>query len=343
MAESQARTCIRCVLPDTFPGISFDEVGECSYCREAGSPDALELRRAASVAGMRAVIGAARDAARGDYDCIVAYSGGKDSSYTLKLMVEEFRLRCLAVTIDNGFLSDQARANGLAVTAALGVDLVCFRPAPAFMNRLYRESATRDDVHAPSAIKRASATCSSCIQLVNTYMIRVALDRDAPLIAGGYIGGQVPKDAAHLTVDVSMLAKARHAVQRRYVDAFGADADRYLALPATSPGAASVTILNPMLVAEVTEDEIVEALTPLGWRRTVDTGPQSTNCRLNDLGIFVHHRKHGFNPYLFEMAEQVRQGLLDRNVALVRAEIVPREEAVVDQARQIGLDLGRFR
>ncbi len=342
MPDRSVRICGRCVLPDTFPGITFDANGECSFCQQAGPVADLERQRTASLVAMNRVIDAARGKG-GEYECIVAYSGGKDSCYTLKLMVERYRLRCLAVTIDNGFLSDRARLNGLAVTSALGVDLLCFRPAPAFMNRLYRESAVRDDLHAPSAIKRASATCSSCIQLVNTQMICMALDRGAPLIAGGYIGGQVPKDAAHLTIDVSLLAKARLAVQSRYVQVLGSEADQYLALPPTVPGTASVTILNPMLVAQVTEEQIIEAIAPLGWQRTKDTGPQSTNCRLNDLGIFLHHRKHGFNPYLFEMAEQVRQGLLDRDVALERARVIPSEEAVADQARQIGLDLGRFR
>ena len=342
MAEPRPRICRRCILPDTFPGITFDDLGECSVCRSAGAPIDLTRERDQSQAGMREVIERARGTGR-DYDCIVAYSGGKDSSYTLKLMVEEFRLRCLAVTIDNGFLSDQARLNGLAVTAALGVDLVTFRPAPAFMNRLYRESATRDDLHAPAAIKRASATCSSCIQLVNTQMIRIALERGAPLIAGGYIGGQVPKGAAHLTLDVSLLARARTVGQARYVEAFGPEADTYLALPSTARGAATVIVLNPMLVAQVTEEQIVASLSPLGWRRTADTGPQSTNCRLNDLGILVHFRKHGFNPYLFEMAEQVRQGLLDREVALARAHVIPTQEAVATQAQQIGLDLDRLR
>lgn len=27
------RRCNRCILPETFPGIEFDEYGVCNYCR----------------------------------------------------------------------------------------------------------------------------------------------------------------------------------------------------------------------------------------------------------------------------------------------------------------------
>ena len=34
--------CSRCVLPDTFPGISFDDQGVCNYCRNMPVPDSDE-------------------------------------------------------------------------------------------------------------------------------------------------------------------------------------------------------------------------------------------------------------------------------------------------------------
>ena len=48
---------------------------------------------------------------KSDYDCALAYSGGKDSSYTLYVLREIFNLRVLALVFDNGFLSDQAKKN----------------------------------------------------------------------------------------------------------------------------------------------------------------------------------------------------------------------------------------
>src|SRR6202034_4870866 len=134
--EIQARICRRCVLPDTFPGAVFDSEGVCNFCVE--SPTLSELKE--NVDRLRATMEEALASNRGtgEYDCIVAYSGGKDSSYTLKWLVEHYELKCLAVTIDNGFMSEQARVNAQAVTANLGVDYLMFAPAWSFLSRMYR-------------------------------------------------------------------------------------------------------------------------------------------------------------------------------------------------------------
>lgn len=332
------RVCVRCILPEAFPGITFNADGVCSVCQTAIALPDIETHCAGLRRGMETAIEAARR--DGPYDCIVAYSGGKDSSYTLKLLVERYALRCLAVTVDNGFMSDQARVNCSTITGALGVDWTLFRPAPAFMMGLYARSARERNLHAPAAIKRASNMCSSCISLINSQMIKIAVQNAASLIAGGYIGGQVPRDAAVMRVDVGATPN-RVTTEQKLTTFFGRGAERFFKVTDT-PGSAGahVTIINPMLTVRVTEHQLVTELEELGWRTTRDTGQNSTNCRLNDLGIFVHHRQYGFNPYLMEIAEQVRNGLLDRETALRRANAIPAADMVREQAQRIGLDLG---
>jgi tRNA(Ile)-lysidine synthase TilS/MesJ len=282
------------------------------------------------------------DEARGasPYECIVAFSGGKDSSYTLKLLVEKYKLRCLAVTVDNGFISEQARINAAQVTTSLGVDHTVFKPAPRFMNSLYLKSATVQDIHTPSAIKRASSMCNSCINLINSYVVKTALASDIPLIAGGYIGGQVPRDAAVLQLSVATLQATRSSMLKKFTQTFGHDAPAYFdyGLEA-SRGGGKVLIINPMLCVRVGEDEIIADIGALGWKRTNDTGKNSSNCRLNDLGILVHARRFGFSPYLMEIADQVRNGLMSREEGLARSRAIPKWEEVEPQAKAIGLRL----
>jgi hypothetical protein len=334
------RICARCVLPETFPGIDFDADGVCNACREAPPPGELLAQRGR----LRARIDAEIDRVKGRYahDCIVAFSGGKDSSYTLKFLAEERGLRCLAITIDNGFISPQARRNCQAVTEALGVESLMYTPATRFMSSMYLKSATTPGVHSRAAATRASAICNSCINLINTYMLKTALQMDVPIVAGGYIGGQVPKDAAVLEISPTVYQRTRLVTNARYADHFGEAAHHYFGIDEGLIRRSAIqrlVLLNPMLALAVSEEQIVAAIEPLGWQRARDTGRNSSNCRLNDLGILVHHREHGFNPYVAEIAEQVRMGLMSREAGLRNAEAIPDPAAVAEQAARIGLPL----
>ncbi|MEE8171272.1 MAG: 7-cyano-7-deazaguanine synthase [Phycisphaerae bacterium] len=336
--NSKPKVCTRCVLPETFPGIRFDADGVCSMCRDAGSAESVDERREALRLRMEAAITERRG--RGPYDCVVAFSGGKDSTYTLALLVNEYELNCLAVTVDNGFISRQAVKNCRTVTDRLGVDFMLFKPAPEFMNRMYRASATEAGIHAPAAIRRASSVCNSCIQLINTYMVKVALQNDVPIIAGGYIGGQVPGDAA--LIDLDPIAQARMGEQSliRYTTHFGADAAKHMAVhePLLQRTAGqTIAVINPLLTRAVTEAELLDSIGKIGWEPAKDTGRNSSNCMLNDLGIAIHHKRHGFHPYALEISEQVRSGLMSRDEALAKVADLPESADVAWQARKIGL------
>lgn len=334
------RLCVRCVLPENFPGVRFNVDGVCNHCQQA--PSAAEVKE--NVDKLHAEMVAAIAANKGgrDYDCIVAYSGGKDSSYTLKALTENYGLKCLAVTVDNGFMSEQARSNSKAVTEALGVDYQLFTPAWSFMSGMYKESVTNTELHSKAAIRRASAICNSCIGLINVYMIRLALMHGAKLIAGGYIGGQVPKDTAILELNLELYMKTREATIGRYEESFGEDTRKYFDVPEgllQSSQMKKITILNPMLALNVGEEDIIAQLAPLGWKPTLDTGVNSSNCRLNDFGIAMHYNTHGFNPYVFEISEQVRHGLMTREVALKKALSIPSVEEVQWQAKKLGVQI----
>jgi len=333
---NEGQLCSRCVLSSAFPGVLLRD-GLCNFCRDWPSAEALKERRERLAESMRVAIENARGSA--EYDCVVAFSGGKDSSYTLMMLVREFGLNCLAVMVDNGFISDQAIDNGKTVTSALGVDLVTYTPSFGFMKKMYVESLRNDAVHPKSAIRRASSICNSCIGLINSYMMRTAASHGIPLIAGGYIGGQVPKDAAVLRVDLETQRTQRQAITERTIAAFGPAARRHLGLgPPRPDGLAELVIINPMLTVVMSEEEIVSALGEIGWKRTADTGLNSSNCTLNDLGISVHHRRHRFHPYVFEISEQIRAGVMTREAGLRRIGNVPPPSAASAQLRKLELD-----
>ena len=244
--------------------------------------------------------------------------------------------------VDNGFVSGRALENGRAVSEALGVDLVTYRPAPTFMRTMYRRSAIGPELHAPAAAIRASSICSSCIGLINSYVVRMSVEQGIPMVAAGYLAGQIQKRSSVVTIDVGAQARLRAKSIGTYSRAFGPDAAAYFALPDVLPGERTLTLLCPMLTTSASEEEIIREIEPLGWVLPSDTGRNSTNCRLNDLGIVVHLRRHGIHPYAFEIAEQVRYGLMNREEGMAKLRSVPEATDVSQQARAIGIPIGEL-
>lgn len=319
------RRCARCILSDTFPAINFDADGVCNYCRQSASADVIAAERKAiqaDIDGLFERVVATRTPSA-MYDVVVAYSGGKDSTYTLKILRTRYNVRCLAVTIDNGFLSASTFENCRKMTEAFGVDHMTFKPSFEFMRQLYQASLS-GELHVKAAIKRASAICNSCINLVNAHVINVALQNRVSIIAGGYLGGQLPRGRAYLEIDPLVLSKAKEHELAKYEQHLGAISRRYFALQGeVSPAVKKIYVVNPLVAIDYDENLIIDEIRKIGWQKPSDTGLNSTNCLLNDVGIALHQRRHGFHPYEAELAQLVREARMDRDVALAKVETIP--------------------
>lgn len=111
----ELRRCTKCVLPETMPYISFDAAGVCNYCntytlRNVPKPkeDLFNL-----VKPYRR---------NGQLDCIVPFSGGRDSCYGLHLIVKELGMNPVTYTYDWGMVTDLGRRNISRMCAELGVE-----------------------------------------------------------------------------------------------------------------------------------------------------------------------------------------------------------------------------
>lgn len=109
--------CTKCLLPDSFPGISFDLDGVCNYCHD--QPPVVVLGEKAFNDRLEPYRNSSKK-----YDCIVPISGGRDSSFVLFKMIDDFNMNPLTLTVDSGFITEEAYRNIDAVTNALDVDHV---------------------------------------------------------------------------------------------------------------------------------------------------------------------------------------------------------------------------
>jgi N-acetyl sugar amidotransferase len=117
------RICTRCIMDTTVPGIAFDKNGECDYCK---LHDRFEKKYPLNLEGRKKrdqIINEIKKSGRKKkYDCIVGFSGGRDSSYCL-LMAKKLGLRPLAVHFNSGWNTDIAINNMKRIVKQLDVEL----------------------------------------------------------------------------------------------------------------------------------------------------------------------------------------------------------------------------
>ena len=109
------RRCTRCILPETMPYIAFDENGVCNYClnyKPRNHPRPKEELFELIEPFRRAT---------GD-EVLVPFSGGRDSSYGLHLIIHELKLRPVTYTYDWGMVTDLGRRNVSRMSSKLGVE-----------------------------------------------------------------------------------------------------------------------------------------------------------------------------------------------------------------------------
>jgi glucosamine--fructose-6-phosphate aminotransferase (isomerizing) len=107
--------CTRCVLPQTMPFITFDTEGVCNFCR-AYTP----RNQPKPIAELEHLLEPYR---RLDGpECIVPFSGGRDSCFGLHLIVKELGMRPITYTYDWGMVTDLGRRNVSRMCAELGVE-----------------------------------------------------------------------------------------------------------------------------------------------------------------------------------------------------------------------------
>ncbi len=113
--RNNLKKCTRCILPESMPFIEFDNEGVCNFCRNYKPKKLLGKEK------LEEELNKYRSA-DGDADCLVAFSGGRDSSYGLHLMKEEFKMNPIAYTYDWGMVTDIARRNQARMCGQLGVE-----------------------------------------------------------------------------------------------------------------------------------------------------------------------------------------------------------------------------
>ena len=141
MTTKTMRRCTRCVMPETWEGITFDEKGICSVCRATEQSINWNARQK-KLKDLLSFFKSYAASSNNKYDCLVGYSGGKDTAYTLWAAVKKYGMRPLCVTFDHGFkLSPEGEWNLTEIPKMLDCDHLRFTIGNKLRNALCRKSS----------------------------------------------------------------------------------------------------------------------------------------------------------------------------------------------------------
>ena len=167
----ELKRCTKCVIPETHETIVFDEQGVCNICRQHEYKQTV-IDWDAKKKELDQLI----DAHRGkyEYDCLIPFSGGKDSTWTLYYLVKEYGIKPLVVRFDHGFLRPNVLENTSRTIRKLGVDFHHFTPNWKVVQKLMLQS-----------FLEKGDFCWHCHTGIFAYPMWVAIRYNVPLVFWG--------------------------------------------------------------------------------------------------------------------------------------------------------------
>ena len=341
--------CSLCVLPETFPGIRFNAEGVCNFCQDyqvkKARIDQEKERYHQKFLNLLNQLNQPNRPHNRSYDVLMAFSGGKDSSYTLRVLKKEYGLKILALTFNNGFLSSFALKNAQSVCESLQIDHLIVSPNAETLYQAFRESISRE-MYPLKALERASSVCNTCMNLVKSYLLKTAIEMGIPLIAYGWSPGQAPVQSSVMKWNLPMIRQTQvvltntiQKVMGEYLNGFKLSDRHFEIIKMESDDSKGPFLYNvhPLAFLDYDEDRIIKSVKELGWQSPVDTDSNSTNCRLNAFGINTHQKQFGFHPYAFEIAGLVRGGYMTREEGLEKLSTPPDEKIIQEVKNKLGL------
>ncbi|CAM4231012.1 non-ribosomal peptide synthetase [Zobellia roscoffensis] len=328
ITEDEVVNCSKCGLPSNYPNTDFNENGICHLCTSFETYKDKTERYFKNDKQLVSLLTSKRGQSP-NYDCISLLSGGKDSTYVLARLVN-MGLKVLAFTMDNGYISEQAKANVQRIVKKLGVDHV------------YGETPHMNEIFVDS-LNQHHNVCNGCFKTIYTLSTKIALEKKIPFIVTGLSRGQFFEtrlteelfwddnlDTTKIDDTILEARKLYHqesdAVKRLLDVSIFQDESVF----------EKVEFVDFYRFSDVSLEEMLVYLKEkASWVRPTDTG-RSTNCLINQVGIYVHKKDLGYSNYSFPYSWDVRLGHKTRDESLEEINEVINEKEVLRIMDEIG-------
>ena len=160
-------------MPDTRPGISFDEDGICSACRHHENKKYIDWE--SRYKELKELCDRYRGNYGDNYDCIIAVSGGKDSHYQVHVMKELMGMNPLLVSVEDNFpMTEAGQHNIKNISEEFGCDIISLKPNIKVQKQLMRKT-----------FEKYGKPTWYIDRLIYTYPVHIAIKFKIPLLVYG--------------------------------------------------------------------------------------------------------------------------------------------------------------
>lgn len=305
------RYCLRCCMPETQEGVSFDEIGICQACQS--SEQKIHINWVEREIELRKILESAKAKAGNNYDCIVPISGGKDSVYQLHVLVKVYGMKPLAVTFSHNWYSETGWYNLQNALQEFNVDHIMFTPNRSLVNRIANRSL--------GAIGDA---CWHCHSGVGAFPLQAAVRFNIPLLIWGESiaetsGRASYKDPVHKFDREYFIKVSAKRQPREMVCETLSERDLY---PFNVPtieeiervGVYGIHLGDYLFWDEERQTEFIRQ--EYGWKETEMEGAykgyKSAECIMAGVHDFTCYLKRGYGRSTFQACLDVRNGLMTR-------------------------------
>lgn len=331
-----AMRCLRCILPETIPHISFDENGVCNYCREYDeNKNKIDIDY--SLKGEK-FLGFVNQAVRkrvqngSKYDILVPVSGGRDSSYVAWELSKKLKILC--VHYDNPFSSSQTKVNVENLVKKIRTDIIFFD----YPNDRHLRSF-KANLKAWLKKPELATMGLMCLACKPMYLEFFKIARRNNI--GFIVDGSNPNEATVFKIEAQGGRGAKSLFSLRAINNVGRKAlgnwqylkrcnfmpalNTFLSLNGNTPYLRwkypDIIKLGYFYFYPYREKEINDCLREIGWEKAKDNkSPWRFDCEIDSLKNYLFQKVIGATEKDDLFSKNIRWGLMTREEAMKRLE-----------------------
>lgn len=330
--------CTRCLMPSSYPDITFNEDGICNHCLEFKKPEPK---------GEEVLLQKIHSRYGEQFDCLVGISGGKDSCYVAYLAKRIFGLRVLAVSYEFPFMVELAKENTRAVCQNLGIELLVVRSKNNLEYDLVRNHLTS---LAPTGTTWGQ--CMFCHYGIEAILFEAARSRGIPFILSGVTNNETwwnPGNRLNLLfkqlkkLDLVELINFGVFQSKAYLNLV--DQRRQFPIPGNSRFKVYSRAKTPPSAPEIVKvydyiewnQKLIETTlqAETGWKKPAKSLSWRYDCILEPLLDFTFKRDLGISSAGLFLCGLIRSGGISREEALNHLEEIENQSHLDQSLRKV--------